>query len=459
MKKRVITGVIALAIAMHAAVAQEATITQIDPSSLLATQTVKLYLDAGRSSGPVDAATLKVSESADGVEWQEVPVRSVKRNQNREEGISFYLLLDNSGSMWDGLDGKPTKDADATRVAHAKRAVNDFVSNLSVMDRVALASFNTNFKLVRPMSADASGIPSSLDGIKKPARDEAYTELYRSVAQAINGFGEDGRRKVLIVLSDGENFPLDAAASLARAEDGIDAANREGVTCYVVNFSESKDSQVHRVALESGGLVFDARDADELAGIYNSIRDNVLEEYTVTYTAAMLPGDRRYVKVESGGAEATRYYFTGTVLGSNTKPAAWYYLLFVCLPLLVWLALLLFRLERETDEAGIQLLYGAAGTKTKMFTLTGAQTVIGGSQAADITISGNPALKAEAATIVFDKTRQEYTITAGADLTVNNKPVKSKKLEPGDVINMAGTVVVFDNPTRTIVKGGKDGKK
>jgi hypothetical protein len=26
------------------------------------------------------------------------------------------------------------------------------------------------------------------------------------------------------------------------------------------------------------------------------------------------------------------------------------------------------------------------------------------------------------------------------------------KLEPGDVINMAGTVVVYDNPTRTILR-------
>lgn len=439
--------------ALSALWAEDVTITQIDSSRLLSSQTVRLFLDINtRADGTTVApADIKVAESADGKNFTDVRVRKVSLSANKDEGISFYFLLDNSGSMWDGLDGKPTAEAADMKITHAKKAVNEFIDSISVLDRAGLADFNTGYTVVSDISADTSGIPAALDRIQKPSRDEAYTELYGSIERALNGFGETGRRKVLIILSDGENFPLHPETSLAKPEDGINAANRDGITCYVVNFGNDRDSQVSRIALESGGLVFDARNADELLGIYTTIRSNILDEYALTYTAAMFPGDKRYVKVSLPGADkaqSVRYYYSGTVLGTNTVPPAPWYLLFIVIPLLSWLALIFFKLERETTEAGIRLLYGAAGMQTRAFTLTGSQTIIGGDTTADITIAGNPSMKGNAATILFDEAKQQYTIKANADLTVNNQPVKTKKLEPGDVINMAGTVIVFDNTTK-----------
>ena len=75
-----------------------------------------------------------------------------------------------------------------------------------------------------------------LDGIEKPSRDDAYTELYGSIQQSLKDFGETGRRKVLLILSDGENFPFDIKKSTVTAQNGIDEANKEGITCYAVNF-------------------------------------------------------------------------------------------------------------------------------------------------------------------------------------------------------------------------------
>ncbi len=440
-----------LIVALSGAFAEEITITQIDTSRLLAFQSVRLYLDLELPAGDasVVAEKITVSESSDGKVYTKVPIRKISRTTNSEEGISFFLLLDNSGSMWDGLDGKPTVDPENTRIAHAKKAVKDFVGELSVMDRAGLAIFNTRYNSLRTISADSSGIPASLDRIQKPSRDEAYTELYSSIEQSLVSFGETGRRKVLIVLSDGENFPLDAATSVARPEDGIEAANREGITCYVVNFGTKGDSQIPRIAEESGGSVFDAHDSGELLGIYSAIRSAVLEEYAVTYTAAMFPGDKRFVRVtypaKDRTSETERYYYSGTVLGSNTARPSWIYLLLFFVPLLIWLGFLMFKLERETSEAGIRLLYGATAKGTRIFTLSGAQTIIGGDSTADITIAGNPSLKSNAATIIFDSVASRYTVTAASDLTVNNRPVKTKLLEPGDVINMSGTVVVFDD--------------
>jgi Ca-activated chloride channel family protein len=84
--------------------------------------------------------------------------------------------------------------------------------------------------------------------------------------------------------------------------------------------------------------------------------------------------------------------------------------------------------------------------------LTQAKTVIGGDLGADITIAGNPSIKDNAATILFDEAKGQYTIVGGGgEVLVNNKPVIKRKLESGDVINMAGTVVVFDEASKKTV--------
>lgn len=452
-RRTTIALAISLALSLsHHAEAEGMTITQIDASRLLTTQSVRLYLDIRPTDGSVSTDGIRISESTDGTSFTDVRIREISRSANRDEGISFFLLLDNSGSMWDALDGTKTDDPAAMRMAHAKRAIGQFVASLGPNDRAGLGVFNTRYRTYREMTSDTGSIGMALDEVRKPERDEGYTELYQAIHTSLQGFGEKGRRKALVILSDGEHFPFSPAKNPATAEDDIDAAIREGVTCYAVNFGLDRDNHLPRIARESGGLVFDAGNSEELLGIYTAIRMSILDEYAVDYTAAMFPGEKRIVKAsytsDSGSLETTREYYSGTVLGTNTEaPDAWY-ILFFAIPLALWIALLLFKLERETSSAGIRLLYGAKGLKTKDFMLTNAQTVIGGDDSADITISGNPAMRGNAATIVFDKTRAQYTISATSDLTVNNKPVKTKKLEPGDVINMSGTVVVFDDAPR-----------
>ncbi len=432
---------------------EKARITQIDTSRLISTQSVRLFVNFGiPSEESINPELITVQESSDGENYQETRITGISRQVTRNEGISFLLLLDNSGSMWDDLSGNPTSDEQNMRMTHAKRAIREFIASLSPLDRAGLAVFNTNFSAIQAITDNTGDIPALLDQVDKPARDDGYTELYGAIHTSLNTFGQTGRRKVLIVLSDGEHFPFSGNNSNITADDGINAAITEGITCYVVNFGNTKDSQAPRIAAESGGLVFNAKNDKELSGIYTTIREQILNEYAISYIASMIPGDKRYVKVSSDGhsntgSEAIRYYYSGTLLGTNTAQPSWHYILFLLVPALFWFLLLFFKLEKPTSEAGLQLLYGAKGMQTKAFTLNNNLTVIGGSNAADITIAGNPSIKENAATIVFDKKQGNYTIAADSDMTVNNKPVKSKKLEPGDVINISGTVVVYNDPS------------
>ncbi|MEM5948060.1 VWA domain-containing protein [Spirochaetia bacterium 38H-sp] len=447
MKKTIIAVFILLCIT--ALNAQNISITQIDTSSLLLSQTVRAYIFADNLPGGriLDTKDLIVSESADNNTWQKVPVRKVERDINRKEGISFYLLLDNSGSMWDNLAGEKTDNPDDFRITHAKKAIRDFLPLLSQKDRISLATFNRRYNLLQPITENPANIQTALELIKKPDKEEAYTELYMAAEEAIEKFPVETGRRALIILSDGENFPPAGSGSHTNPDYAIELARKKGITCYVVHFGTEKDPLIHELAYQSGGTVFDAHNATELASIYTTIQEQILQEYAISYYASMQPGEQRYVRIELAGTdkEAQQSYYTGTILRSRTSVSIWHYLLLI-IPAALWIALILFRLEKETDTAGLRLLYGAPGTKTKMFPVSEGRTIVGGDATADITLSGNPNMRPQAATIVFDPNKKKYVVEADTDLTINNQPATKKELKPGDVLNISGTVVVFDAP-------------
>ena len=87
---------------------------------------------------------------------------------------------------------------------------------------------------------------------------------------------------------------------------------------------------------------------------------------------------------------------------------------------------------------------------TRVVSLGGAKTVIGASPRADLTIAGSPQMKDQHATIVKDPRDSSYTIAdGGGDIMVNNQPVKTRKLEPGDVIDVGGSTIVFEGEERS----------
>ncbi len=437
-------------------------ITQIDTERLLFGQSVRLYLSAPGAAG-TESPEVRVWEAGEDGEWAPRPVTAVSRGINDAEGIAFFFLLDNSGSMWTGLDGREGAPTEDLRMTHAKAAARAFLDEASRQgrrkDRIGLGVFNTRYWKAADPVEDFERISRGLDEIRKPAAEDAYTELYLSLDRALADFASVPGRRALVVLSDGEDFSYHARTGRpnpetgtrsAGPEDMVERAAREGITVYVVRFGNEKDPSLGDAAVRTGGKVFDASNRDELAAVYSTIRADVLAEIAVDYRAGMAPGSRRNVRAvlrDGGGREfsSERYYYAGTVLGWNRDLPGWYYLAFLLVPALLWLALLVFKLERETTEAGLRLLYGPSGGGTRVFTLTSSQTVIGSSDAADFTIGGNPSLKERHATILFDEKQNAYTVVGDGNLTVNNREVERKRLEPGDVINMAGTVVVFDD--------------
>lgn len=445
--------------------AQNVTVSQVDPSRILVNQEVRLYVSVTDGRGePVEGlppSSFEVFEApqpqADFVRIEDV---TVVEKANVSAGINFFLLVDNSGSMYDTLLGEPTDVPEQMRMAHTREAIRQFLNDMTnPADTVGLASFNTFFTLHTEPTQDKLAVYNLLEEIERPEREEAYTELYAAVDRAAEIMGDLRGRKVIIVLSDGENYPYarfeegghpEYGEKIWTYEEPVESLQREAASAFAVNFGRDRDPNLRDIATSSGGAVFDARNRRELTNVYGEIRERVLKEYLISYPATMAPAVRKQVRVDVDvdGTELSdeRSYFSSTIFGLPMDEFSPLFLLPLLLALAAWYGLTQLRFENKADQANLEVLDAAGGkAATRVMGLSKGQTVIGGNDEADLTIAGAKELKQNHATIVYDDKKNSYTVVSDDVIRVNNKPAKKKDLEPGDVLNVGGTIIVFDD--------------
>jgi Ca-activated chloride channel family protein len=459
--KRTLAAILLLLLA-HATVAtaQNITITQVDPSALLLSQTVDLYLDpSGRAD--LDRDALRVSESADGTTYKEVRVVDVRAGANRIDGLTFLLLIDNSGSMYDTLAGAQTDDPALMRITGASSAVRSFLEAVSnPNDAVGIVSFNTRYTLLAEPTANRVALADTLDLIERPTPEEAYTELYAALVMGVDNLAGRPGRKVIIVLSDGENFPYSEhtgsdhpvfGTRVFDYEEPIDRAQREGISIFAISFAGQRDPNVETIAQETGGDVLSATTDKQLREVYLAIREQVLSEIMVTYQPSMVPAERKWVRVEYDERGRTygdtRFYYSNILVGLPMRPLRPWLIIPFVLVVVALLVLASLRIDRQSREPNLAILNAGPGSpSTRLLPLKAQKTVIGGSPAADLTIAGTPLVRQNHATVVFEPKKKRYTLMADGDITVNHQPVKKTRvLEAGDVIDVGGTTIVFDD--------------
>jgi Ca-activated chloride channel family protein len=449
--------------------AESVRISQIDPSLLLFKQNVKVYVSVtGRDGAPVKnigKEKFSVFESADGHVFKRIPaIKDFKTMANYEAGINFLLLIDNSGSMYLDMKQRLTRNPAYMKFSHAKTAISTFLKSMTnPKDRVGLASYNSYYESFSDPVSDKEKIEGLLGRIKMPVGDEGHTEIYASLCRAVDEFRSVKGRKAILILSDGENRPYYTytgkphrafGTKIYTPAEPIRDCQKEGISVFAINFGrggERKDTHLKDIALGTGGALFDAGDGSELALVYSKIVAQILNEYLITYTATMDPADKKHVKIEyasgKGPIHAIRFYFSSTVFGLPLqKFSLWLVLPFIAALFLLWV-LSRIRFEKKRGAANIEVINpGTARAVTRAFTLNKGHTIIGSSKNANMTImSGITQIKEKHATITFDSKNKRYTIVGDGDIKVNNKRVKTKVLESGDVINVGGATIVFDD--------------
>ncbi|MFW5689174.1 MAG: VWA domain-containing protein [Spirochaetota bacterium] len=443
--------------------AQSIQVTQVDTGDLLVHGTIDAYVSV---AGPEAAATSvdawSATERAPAVEGgpdgtpagdRELEIVEVRAGANEEAGIDFLLLVDNSGSMYDQLlRGE-------RRIDHARRALSGFLRSVTgSRDRVALGAFNTYLYPLAPLGASSGELMRSLDRLEEPAAESSYTELYQAMERLLEQFVTSTGRKAVIVLSDGENYPFARHAGVAHPvwgdervmpEEVIDRYIAEEVSLYAINFADAPDPNLARIADATGGELFEAADAAELARVYASIRDAIRGEVRVSIRVPAARTVERNVTVRYepssdgsyDGASDDAEYLAPLLLGAPA-PFPWLLALAILLTTGGAIAALHFvSLERPAERAEIQPL-GAGRTVV----LQAGITVIGSAPEADVSLAGTRGVDRHHATVVHDAERGSYTLVADHPVRVNNSLAKKRRLKPGDVITVEDVTLVFDAP-------------
>jgi len=215
--------------------------------------------------------------------------------------MAVVLAIDTSGSM-QAMDGSGQTAIDA-----ARRAAVDFISMLAEDDQVALFSFDEEPILRLDFSVDHGAAINAVNALA--AREGASTCLYDTAFEAVKKAAEIplGRRAI-ILLTDGRDETLAGPpCSTYNLNDVIDIATTRTirVPIYTVGVGPKVNAQeLGRIASLTGGRDLLATSSAELAGFYQTIANQLKNQYVVKYTTQAPSGEHSLViKVRHEGSQ------------------------------------------------------------------------------------------------------------------------------------------------------------
>ncbi|MBN1798563.1 MAG: VWA domain-containing protein [Spirochaetales bacterium] len=484
--KILIYTVILLCLSAVLSSAQTVIVSQVDNSTLIMDQKIKVYVSVTDLYGnPITDLTQEQFELYEAVPDKKAEKREIiffKHGANVNEGINLMFLMDNSGSMYTNMYGQETANESAWRITYAKEAIKELLRNVNnPEDRISLISFNIRLDSEVAPTGDKASIAKALTEIERPEKEESYTELYEALYHSVDKMSNSRGRKVIVLLSDGENFPTKDEnphfPERKGLEKAIELAQREGITVFTIGLIEgARDPDLRKIADDTGGVNYKVKDISRLKEFYNHIRDRVLHEYLIMYYAGMEPSEKKYVnvKLKQGAtviqAEKERAYYSDTLFGMpQPEFIFWIFFMIPFALLLLWL-LSKVRFESKQKDPCLEVLT-VDGKKKKMAPLTimenQSAVTIGATESADLTIMGEPRLKSDE--VIVQKKKGTYTVVSrNTPIKVNNQLVKSKELRSGDLIKVGNTTIVFNEgiekklytdprarKSKTVVKAGK----
>jgi VWFA-related protein len=234
--------------------------------------------------------------------------------------LTLGLLVDNSKSQENLIETE-------------KRAASRFFEQvLREKDMAFLISFGSEAELLQDCTNSAELLSRALDGLRvlsqpgglhpgpvPTAARARGTVLFDAVFLASEEkMKREVGRKALILITDG----MDYGSRLSR-EEAISAAHKADSMVYSIYYSDPRfypgsDSDLKKMANETGGRVFRVSRKHDLDEIFQQIQDEMRSQYTLTYTPTNAERDGTFRKIElktkSGDykVQARKGYFAPT---------------------------------------------------------------------------------------------------------------------------------------------------
>ncbi len=218
-------------------------------------------------------------------------------------GTNVFILFDTSNRMY-------------ASIPYVCDAVADFVRRLAPEDSSAIYTFSRNLFRATPLTQDHNMARAGLSNIS--AGDD--TALFNSVLLTIRDAARVPGRKAIVVFSNGPDN-----ASVLSPEDVGRVAENEGIPIYVISTRDATQDRtlfnaLQRLTSRTGGTLYCARNWQQQAEAFTSVREDIGSSYTLYYYPSpnpnhgyrnirlevVTPGGKGYHILSRSGYEAGR---------------------------------------------------------------------------------------------------------------------------------------------------------
>jgi Ca-activated chloride channel family protein len=216
--------------------------------------------------------------------------------------LSISLLVDTSSSMEE-------------RLPLAQRAAMDFIGKIRPGDVAEVVDFDSRVEVLQPFTGDRSLLEAAIARMRAGGSTALYNAVYIALKQMEKMRpqpGDDVRREAIVVLSDGED-----TSSLLTFDQLVDSSKRSQTVIYTIGLAleppnaasaQTGEFILRRLAQETGGQLFLAKQASELSNVYTRIAEELRSQYVLGYLSSNTRRDGKWrttgVRVRRPGLQA-----------------------------------------------------------------------------------------------------------------------------------------------------------
>lgn len=196
-------------------------------------------------------------------------------------GANVLLCCDTSGSM----GGQPITDL--------RNAVVTFIETSPDIETIALVTFSSGIESEYPFGTSNTVM---IDAAKQ-LYASGGTNMYDAIVKSLEDFSSSPNEiNYILLLSDGQDGTRHDASEIASAIG--DVAIGKGVTLYSLGLGNGVDAEyMSQLAVSTGGSYIYVPDSATLDSFYETLRNQVLNRYVITFKAKDTLRADREVKV------------------------------------------------------------------------------------------------------------------------------------------------------------------
>jgi Ca-activated chloride channel homolog len=235
------------------------------------------------------------------------------------EEISFFaaastpfdlvLLIDLSGSTSDKLD-------------QVRKSARRFVEAARPVDRISIVTFTNEAQLVAPLMTDHAELINRIKKIRKPSGGTNFWDALGYVLTKVLSDSRGVRRSAVVCMTDGVDNALPDVpgdGSELSFADLMEVVRRSGSIVLPIYLDTEEEMvrqgrglpqayflarhQLMILADESGGILYQARELENLKGVYEQVMNDLSTVYSIGYRPAnrQRDGSWRAVTVRLAG--------------------------------------------------------------------------------------------------------------------------------------------------------------